>query len=76
MPPILQLGARIAQGAGHGVERGGKLAEFVAAAHRDRLIEIAGGEPLRPAFEVAQRQIDQTVHEKADQQRREADEAE
>ena len=58
------------------IERRGKLAEFVAAAHRDRLIQIAGGEPLRPAFEVAHRQIDQAVHEEADQQRRETDEAE
>ena len=74
MRPIAQLRPRIAQGVGHAIERRGELAEFVAAAHRDRLVEIAGGESLRPAFEVAQRQVDQTVHEEADRQRRDHDE--
>ena len=38
-------------------------------------VQIAGSEPLRAAFQVAQRQIDQAVHEEADRQRSEQDEA-
>ena len=70
MRPFAQLRARFAQGFGHAVERNGELAELVGAAHRYGLVEIAGGEPVRAAFEVAQRQIDQTVNEEADRQRR------
>ena len=74
VPPFAQLLARFAQGVGHAVEHGGKLAEFIVAAHRDRLVQIAGRQPLRAAFEIAQRQIDQAVHEEADRQRGNQDE--
>ena len=48
VPPFPQLRLGIAQSAGHGIERGRQLAEFVVAAHRDRLLEIAADEPLAP----------------------------
>ena len=40
--PITQLLPRLAQGVGHAIEQRSKFAEFVFAAHRYRLIQIAG----------------------------------
>ena len=45
------------------------LAEFVGAAHRNRLLQVAGREPLRAGLQVAQRHVDQAVHEKAERER-------
>ena len=73
--PLPQLRLRISEGHGHGVEGCCKLAEFVRAAHRDRLFEVPPGHSLGAGFEVAQRHIDQAVHEEADDQRCEGDES-
>ena len=59
--PLLQLRAGIPQRRGHGIEGFRQLAELVVAAHRDRLFQIARGDPPRAGFQVAQRQIDQTA---------------
>src|SRR5664279_4174766 len=73
MAPFTQLRPRIAQGVGHGVEQSSKPAELVGATRRNRLIQIPGGKSLRAAFEVAQRQIDKIMYDKADQHRRNDD---
>ena len=63
--PLAQLRPGIPQSRRHGIEGVRKLAELVAAPHRNRLFQIPGRDPLRPGFQVAQRQVDQTVDEKA-----------
>ena len=73
--PLGQLAPRIAQRDGHGVEGGRHLAEFVRAAHRDRLLEVAGREPLRAGLQVAQRHVDQAMHQQAERERGEDDES-
>ncbi len=67
--PLAQLRLGIPQGHRHGIEGARKLAELVPAPHRNRLFQIPGRDPLRPGFQVAQRQIDQTVDEKAYRER-------
>ena len=73
--PIRQFAPRIAQRDGHGVEGGRHLAELVRAAHRDGLLQVAGGEPLRAGLQVAQRHEDQAVHQQAKREPGQEDES-
>ena len=74
-PPFPQFLLGILQGRRHGVEGARQLAEFVVAAHRNRLVQIAGGKPSGPVFQVVQGNLDQAVHEEADDERGDDDEA-
>ena len=67
--PFAQLRLGISQRRGHGVERGRQLAELVRTAHRNRLVQISGSQPLGPRLQVAQGHVDQAMHEETHAER-------
>ena len=70
-----QLGLRLAQRRGHRVECFRHLGEFVPIPQRDFLLQVSRRNAPGAGPEIAQRQIDQAMHEEAHRQRRQDNEA-